>query len=176
MMTKLQRCRHLILILGAIGLGISGVFVPSAAAPVDGAGDAIQINADDAAVVTNNSGILTVGLESEQGVGVPVNAHFTFGDPDNPTDSYAFTVHNTDTTTHTIGFRYDVTSDGNERENVQFTVYDSHGAQVGVFSEVVGLTVEGIKSGQTLFVVLAVDTYGLTSSADLSGTVRILAR
>lgn len=106
---------------------------------------------------------------------MPVNAHFTFGDPDKPTDSYAFTVHNIDTTAHTLWFHYDVISDGNERENVRFTVYDSRGVQVGVFTEADGLTVEGVQSGQTLYAVLTVDTHGLVPSTDLSGTIRILA-
>ena len=164
---------HPIVILGLI-IGIGGVFMPSAAVPVDAASGAIQIGTDDSAVVTNNAGTLMVGLGSKQGVGVPVNAHFTFGDPDQPTDSYLFTVHNTDTTTHTLGLRYDMISDWNDRANVRFTVYDSRGVQVGAFTEVDGLTLEGVASGQTLFVVLTVDTYGLAPSNDLSGTIRIL--
>jgi hypothetical protein len=55
-------------------------------------------------------------------------------------------------------------------------VYESSGTPLGTVSEeTTSQTFSGVSSGTTLYVVMVVDTNGVTNSTDLSGTMNVSA-
>jgi hypothetical protein len=73
-----------------------------------------------------------------------------------------------------MDFSYSMPSDPNGSVvNVQFNVYDDTGSSVGTFSEDSSTSVTGVSDASTLYVVMTIDTTGVSSNDDLSGNVSI---
>lgn len=127
-------------------------------------------------VFQNASGALEIDFTAGGAGGVNTAAHYELGDPSNANTSYAFNITNLDDESHdfTLSYSGSDTEDGDS--NIQFQVYNSTGAQVGIADEEgSSATLTGVASGQTHYVVIVVDTHGLTNSTDLSGTLTVSA-
>lgn len=129
-------------------------------------------------LVDTSSGQLAIDFTQGGAAGVNADATFELGDPANANESSAFNITNLDTKSHDFTLDYTLDSDdGNTDQNVQLQVYDSTGSEIATFSEEGdgSTTLSGISSGQTVYVVVVVDTNGLTTSEDLSGTLTVSA-
>ena len=129
-------------------------------------------------VYQKNSGALTVDFTNKATAGgVNVDAKFEIGDTANANSSYAFNVTNLDAESHDFTFDYSGTTNAttDTDPNIQFKVYDAAGNEVGMASEEGASGLVTISAGETVYVVVVVDTHGLDSTADLSGTLKISA-
>lgn len=127
-------------------------------------------------VSTNSSGALAIDFTAGGAGGVNPSATYNLGDPNDPTNKSAFNVTNSDTTSHDLTFTYTGSDSEDGDDNLQFRIFDSTGAEAGTVSEETGtVTASGVGSGSTLYVVVTVNTHGLTSDTDLSGTLEVSA-
>ncbi|MGM0590055.1 MAG: hypothetical protein ACQETI_00255 [Halobacteriota archaeon] len=144
-------------------------------------------DADDTGGVVslNDSDALTIDFEPSVGVGVNPEATYELGtvnpgEGSTPT-SYAFNITNQDDESHTISLDYtldDDTLDGaDSTSNIKFHVYDDNGGSEGTLTEdsAQALELPSATSGETYYVVMVVDTSGLDSGDDLSGTLTVNA-
>ena len=122
----------------------------------------------------------TLGIDFTNGGagGVNPEAHYELGNPSDPTNQTAFNITNLDAESHSLTVEYTGVAatavDGTP--NIQFRVFDSAGTEVAtVTEEATSGTVSDVASGSTLYVVMVVDTTGLTNSTDLSGTLQVSA-
>jgi hypothetical protein len=112
------------------------------------------------------------------GVGANVNSRYELGDPNNPTSEMAFNITNQDTVDHDLSIEYTGADDEGESGNqIEFQVYDGNGDHLTTVSEgsTVSIGSADFTSGDTLYVVVVVDTSGMSTSGDLSGTLNITA-
>lgn len=125
----------------------------------------------------NSTGALTIDFTRGGASGVNTEAHFELGNPSDPTNQSAFNVTNNDAESHDLTIEYTgATGTSDTDANIQFQVYDNTGTSVGTVSEEsTSLTITGAPSGATYYVVLVVDTHGLDTTADLSGTLTVSA-
>lgn len=127
-------------------------------------------------VQQNSSGALAIDFTAGNAQGVNTEAHFELGNPTDANNSYAFNVTNLDAEAHTFSFSYSgVTNDSDADQNIQYQLYDSSGTSLGTVSEESDVTGQTITAGETVYVVMVIDTHGLNSTADLSGTLQISA-
>ncbi|QLG63214.1 hypothetical protein [Halorarum salinum] len=127
-------------------------------------------------VYQNSSGALEIDFTNGSASGVNTAAHFELGDQANANESYAFNLTNLDAEGHDFTFEYSGTDSEDDDENLQFQVYDDTGVlQTTVSEESGAVNLNGVASGDTYYVVIVVDTHGLTSNSDLSGTLTISA-
>lgn len=134
----------------------------------------IQDGTTGGLVYQNSSGALNIDFTKGGANGVNTAANFSIGDTSSANTSYAFNVTNQDTTNHDITFDYSGSDSLDGDDNIQFRVYDSTGSSLGTASEEGSFTTTSeVTPGETVYVVLVVDTYGLDTSADLSGTLSI---
>lgn len=128
-------------------------------------------------VQLNSTGQLEIDFTNGGATGVNQNATFVLGDTADPTNSSAFTLTNQDAASHDLTVEY--TGAGGTADpdaNIEFSIHDSTGAQVTTVSEEsTSGTITGAASGATYYVVITVDTHGLSSSSDLSGTLKVSA-
>lgn len=136
---------------------------------------ALQDGTSGDLVKINSSGALEIDFTSGGASGVNTEAKYELGNPSDPTNQTAFNISNQDAESHDISLSYSGSDSEDTDQNVQFQVYDSTGTKVATASEEGGATITGAASGSTYYVVLVVDTYGLTSSSDLSGTLTVSA-
>jgi len=128
-------------------------------------------------VVQATSGELTVDFSNPAGsTGVNPDATYTLGDTADAGSSgtYAFSVTNTDSASHDLDFSYAFTGSDPDGglTNVEFAIFDDTGSSEGTASESGSATVT-VPSGETVNVVVTVDSTGLTASDTLSGTLTI---
>ena len=128
-------------------------------------------------VQQNSTGALDIDFGRNGATGVNTAAHFELGNPSDPTNQSAFNVTNNDGEAHDLTIEYTgVTESQDTDANIEFQVYDSTGTSVGTVSEEsTSLTITGASSGATYHVVIVVDTHGLDTNADLSGTLTVSA-
>ncbi|WP_435066890.1 hypothetical protein [Haloplanus sp. C73] len=130
-------------------------------------------------LVAQSNGKLTIDFTNGGAGGVNPDASYQLGDDTDPTNKTAFNVSNLDAETHDLTVSYtgvDGGATGDGTANIQFNIYDDTGTQVGTVSEEsTSATVSSVASGSTLYVVVNVDTTGLTSSTSLSGTLEVSA-
>ena len=125
-------------------------------------------------VFQNASGALEIDFTKNGAGGANTEAHFELGNPNNPTNQTAFNVTNNAATAKDMTFDFSGSDSQDADANIEFQIYDSSGTQVATLSEESGsVTVTGVASGETLYVVMVIDTHGLDSTADLSGTLTI---
>lgn len=137
---------------------------------------ALQDGNSGGLVFQNASGALEIDFTKGGAGGVNTAAKYELGDPANGNTSYAFNITNLDTESHDLTLDYSGSDTQDADNNIEFQVYDSTGALQATASEESGaVTVSGVTSGQTLYVVIVVDTHGLDSTQDLSGTLTVSA-
>jgi hypothetical protein len=126
-------------------------------------------------VYQNSTGALDIDFTAGTANGANTEGHFELGNPSDAPNQSAFNVTNNDAEAHDMTFDY--TLDGSEGQdtdaNIEFQIYDSTGTQVGTISEESGTFTQNVASGDTLYVVVVVDTHGLDDTADLSGTLDV---
>lgn len=127
-------------------------------------------------VYQNSSGALQIDFTQGGAGGANVESHYELGNPSDPTNQTAFNVTNNDAESHDITVSYTGADAGDADENIQYQVYDSTGTLQGTVSEeTTSQTFNGVSSGSTLYVVVVVDTYGVSNATDLSGTLTVSA-
>lgn len=123
-------------------------------------------------ITQNQTGALNIDFTKGGATGVNTEAHFEFGNPSDPTNQTAFNITNLDAEPHDITVSYTGAQIGDSDANVQFQIYDDTGTPVATVSEEsTSATLKSVSSGTTYYVVLVVDTYGVDSSTDFSGTL-----
>lgn len=148
----------------------------------------IGVEADDKAIIgltegdvpgisQNTAGQLQIDLD-EDADGLNTEATFEYGDTsfDEPTDDHAFSINNNAGSSYAFTLSYgDIASDG-PGDNVFFYVYDSSGNLQGSdpVTETNSRTFTADPT-ETYYVVIVIDTSGVTSSADLTGRLTITA-
>jgi hypothetical protein len=134
----------------------------------------IEANKSVPGVETNTQDELELNLD--QGTGLNTNATFMFGS-DTPTDAFNIT-NNGDGSIDSVKLKYS-DPDSDDYDNINFTVYDSDGNELGTVSEEDVLTDvtpgSGWSTDGTLQVVVEVDTTNVPSGDSLSGTLTIEA-
>lgn len=119
---------------------------------------------------------LVIDFSNTSASGANADGYFELGDPANGNSTYAFNITNNGADARTLTLNYTLdTDDGNGEANVTFEVYDSSNNQVlTADDESTGSSsTDGFASGETVHVVVKVDTTGLDSNDDLSGTLRV---
>lgn len=177
-----------------VGLLVASSFVGAAAftsATVER--DAtVGVSADSSALVGLEAGEVDGISESSDGEleielgagnGLNIESTFTFGDSDSPSGTYAFAMANNGDSSQQYTVDYVQASnfaDSDADANLEFNFYNSDGtALTGTQGNDVVITEDGdgqsfsLSSGETVYVVISVDTQGLTKSDDLSGDIEI---
>ncbi|WP_167768573.1 hypothetical protein [Haloarcula amylovorans] len=128
-------------------------------------------------VMQNTSGALNIDFTAGGAGGVNTNAHFELGNPSDPTNQSAFNISNLDAESHDLTVSYTGAGGTSDTDkNIQFQIYDNAGTQVGTVSEEsTSASITGASSGTTYYVVIVVDTHGLDSTDNLSGTLEVSA-
>lgn len=128
-------------------------------------------------VYQNDSGALAIDFTRGNADGVNTEAKFTLGGTSDPVNQSAFNITNQGGESHDLTISYTGASDGGVAgDNIQFQIYDGSGTeQATVSEETTSATLNGVASGTTYYVVIVVDTHGLDTSADLSGTLTVSA-
>lgn len=127
-------------------------------------------------VFQNSSGALEIDFTKGSASGVNPEAHYELGNPSDPTNQSAFNITNLGSESHDFTLSYTGADAGDGDANIQFQVYDGTGTKVETVSEEsTSATITGVGSGTAHYVVIVVDTYGVSSSADLSGTLKVSA-
>lgn len=134
-------------------------------------------------VVSTTNGELDIDFAQGTAAGVNVDSTYRLGKKSSPNTDHAFTITNKDASAHTLTLKYEsVTSDSaSGTDNLKFHVY-SYDAGTSTSTREATLT-EGnstwpsfsASSGTTYYVVVVVDTHGMTTTDDLSGTLNVTA-
>jgi len=133
----------------------------------------LEPDTTDGVVSQNSTGALSVDFAQGNATGVNTASTFEVGDQANPTTSYAFNITNQDDESRTLDLAYALTnSESDSDENIQFKVYNSTGSPLVTASEETDVSTT-LSSGQTAYVVIVVDTHGLGSGDDLTGTLTL---
>ncbi|MFB6120129.1 MAG: hypothetical protein ABEJ68_03320 [Halobacteriaceae archaeon] len=181
--------KTLALVVGLLVLVSTVVFGASAFTSASVQRDAsVNVVTDDAGLIAiqdNTSGTLvsqtdtglSINLANESASGVNADATFTFGDSSTPLEQHTFNVTNNAGQPLALTFDYTLSgsaSDGDSDPNLTFDLYDASGNHLTTFSEESSSkTVSDVADGETVYVVVTVNTKGLTTSADLSGTLSV---
>ena len=128
----------------------------------------------------SSSGELKIDFTVGSASGVNVDSVYELGDPANPVSTAGFNVTNNDQTGHSVTLNYSVTSgDGtaNAYNETEFQVYRSDGTPITTVSEEDNGASFSLTSGETVYVVVIVDTTdgGIDQNDDLSGTLEVSA-
>lgn len=137
-------------------------------------------------VEETGDGQLTIDFSQGGGSGANEDAIFKLGDPDNPQPNHAFRVVNQGTQPRSLEFQYTLAQSGgdpDQDQNLLFTFhYDTTGdgtvddsVSVSEKSGFTTATVPDVGVGQAVYVVVTVDTRGLTQTGDLTGDLKIRA-
>lgn len=186
--------------LGAVVL--VGAFVLSSAGFSSGSLSreaTVQVVADDSGFVglhdghpgggfvsQGSDGVLGIDFTAGGGSGANPNATFVLGSTSDPVNDHAFRIVNRDTRTHDVTVTYALSASSGEEsgpESLTFQFFHDQGGDSSVsgdpsvtISENTGSnqdTLTGVASGEVLYVVVTVDTDGLSSTNDLSGTLNV---
>ena len=129
-------------------------------------------------LVSQSGDQLTIDFTAGSAGGVNGDAHYELGDPTDATNRTAFNISNLDAEAHSLTVEYSgVTGDALDGSaNIEYQIYDESGSSVATVSEEsTTATINEVASGETLYVVMVIDTNGLGSTADLSGTLTVSA-
>lgn len=128
-------------------------------------------------VQQNNTGALEINFAQGGASGVNTASHYELGDPNNGNASTAFNITNLDGESHDLTVEYlNAGGTSDTDANIQFKIYDDTGTEVATVSEEsTSHTISGVGAGTTHHVVIVVDTHGLDTTADLSGTLTVSA-
>lgn len=126
-------------------------------------------------LIHTTNGELTIDFSNGGANGANSNASFTIGNSSNASQTYAFDISHTDNSDKTLSLNYTADSDPNSGvENVKFAVYDNQGTELFIASEESGPTGSySLGTSETVYVVVTVDTTGVSSTEALDGTLRL---
>jgi hypothetical protein len=178
-----------------VGLLVASSFVGAAAftSATITRDSTVGVSADNSALVGLEPGGVNGVAETNDeleiklgaGNGLNIESTFTFGNPSSPSGTYAFAMTNNGNNPQEYTVDYTQANsftDSDSDSNLKFKFYKSDGtALTGTNSNDVVITEDGsgqsfsLTSAQTVYVVISVDTQGLTSSDDLSGDIEITA-
>lgn len=123
-------------------------------------------------VYQNSTGALEIDFTNGTAQGANVDGHFELGNKNDANQS-AFNVTNNDDESHSMTLNYTPNSDDSDgTANLEFLVYDGSGTKVATATEESSASFTAA-AGETFNVVIVVDTHGLTTSDDLSGTLKV---
>lgn len=149
---------------------------------VDDSSGLLALESGTSSVVSDDDGELSIDFQYGDVDGVNANSTFTVGDNStnsygNETSSYAFNITNQDNQAHSVDLGYSLTNPESDVDdnNIQFHVYNSTGDHLVMASEETDIEPIDLSLSETVYVVLVVDTHGLTAGDDLSGTLTISA-
>lgn len=130
-------------------------------------GDLVSVTGDQLTIDFSNTGV----------AGPNEDATFILGDNSSGNVTYAFTITNNDAAAHTLKLQYTSNSpDGDSTDNVEFNVYDSANTQLVRATDENGeqaSSADAVASGETVTVVIVVDTTSKATGADMGGTLRV---
>lgn len=163
----------------AIAVALLGVQASSAAPlagdsdelTVDGNTGPLLLQAGDVAGISAEADDLLLDTATGSAAGVAPDARYTYGDPAAPTDRPAFTLTNADGDTHRLTIAYSGTDDEDTDANVQFRVHDADGHRLVTASEESGTVAVDLDGNERVYVVVVIDTHGLSTTTDLSGSL-----
>lgn len=131
-------------------------------------------------------GVLTIDFAAGGGTGANPNATFVLGSTSDPVNDHAFRIVNQDERSHDVTATYTLAANSGEAggpASLTFQFFHDEGGddsvsgdQTMTITENTGSnqdTLTGVASGEVVYVVMTVDTDGLTSTNDLSGTLNI---
>jgi len=129
-------------------------------------GDLVYLNASDA---------IEIDFSNTGASGVNPSAQYELGNPADASNQSAFNITNNAGSAQDITIEYTGVSETTDADaNIEFQIYDSSGTKVAtVTEESTSATITGAGSGSTYHVVVVVNTHGLSSGNDLSGTVNV---
>jgi hypothetical protein len=136
----------------------------------------IGVDADDAAIIGLNPGVGTE-LDGDvlkiNGTSTALNPEgsFTFGDSNDPTNTYAFSITNNSGEQQTLTFTFSLDS-RSDNADVTFDIFDDSGSSLGTVSDGGSLDITSLGGASTVYVVFTANT---DSTTDLSGSVTISA-
>ena len=187
------------LALGAIVL--VGAFVLASAGFSSGSASrnaTIDVVTDDTAFVglhdghpggmvsEGSDGVLGIDFTAGGGFGANQDATFVLGSTTDPVNDHAFRIVNRDARAHDVSVQYTLSGSGGEDggpESLTFQLFHDEGGDDSVsgdqsvtVTENTGSnqgTLTDVASGEVVYVVLTVDTDGLSSSNDLSGELNV---
>lgn len=137
----------------------------------------VQLAAGPSSVVQQDAdGAVAINTALGGSSGVNVDSVLEVGDDAAPSTTPAFSLTNAAGSAKDITLSYALTgTDVGSSDNVQFTVYDSSGTEVGTFAEGGSFT-QNVNSGATYYVTVDIDTNnGNAGTDDLSGTLTVSA-
>jgi hypothetical protein len=132
----------------------------------------IQLEAGTVNGISNTGDELQIELTD-----LNTNGEFVFGNPSDPTSTYAINITNSDGDSHDFSAKYAIESDpAEDTDNVEFATYNGSGDSVANFTE--GATwndLTNLSDGDSLYVVLTINTTDVSSENALDGTLHIRA-
>lgn len=138
---------------------------------VDGSDGPLRLEAGDVAGISANADDLLLDTSTGSAAGVAQNARYTYGDPATPAARPAFTLTNADGDAHRLTMAYSGADAEDPDENVQFRVYDGNGHHLVTASEESGSVTVSLDGNERVYVVVIIDTHGLSTTTDLSGSL-----
>lgn len=119
-------------------------------------------------------GVLTIDTGTAESEGLNPDGEFVYGDPDAPTDLFAFSVTNNDDNEREFTFGLDDFELGGEAE-LRFPVYDADGQLVGDLTPEANQSVT-LESTEMVYVHMVINSAGLDEDDDMGGTLTIDVR
>lgn len=128
-------------------------------------------------VIEKEDGTLAIDLSPGDAAGVNAGGTFLIGSNDQPMNDHAFRIVHQGTQPVSVTLNYDLSgSDPDGAANVKFDVYDGvDQSHLGQATEAAGTTIPNVQPGDTLYVVIEIDTKGVSKGNDLSGAMDISA-
>lgn len=138
----------------------------------EGAGPLV-LDAGEVDGVSDAPGELLIETARGSAGGVAPDARYTYGDPGAPTATPAFTLTNAEATAHRLTLEYTGDDIEDADANVQFRVYDAEGRRLATATEESGPVAVDMAGHERVYVVVVIDTHGLTTASDLSGSLEM---
>ena len=158
-------------------------FQATSAASVATDGGSVSVARTDGPLVLEAGDVPGVSAETDEllidtahgtAAGVAPSARYTYGATGNPTGAPAFTLRNAAGEAHRLTIEYTGSDTEDPDENVQFRVFGSEGTRLATASEESGPVTLEVEGNDRLYVVVVIDTHGLTPVTDLSGSLRLV--
>lgn len=166
------------------GAAIAGATAIGAIAFTTGSVDreiTIDIASDDEAIIGLSpgmtdaveivDGVLTIDTDTAESEGLNPDGEFVYGDPDAPTDLFAFSVTNNDDNEREFTFGLDDFELGGEAE-LRLPLYDADGGLIGDLTPGSDQSVT-LESTEMMYVHLVINSAGLDEEDEMSGTLRV---
>ena len=166
----------LVIVVAVALLGVQASSAASVGETEDGIGvhtdrGALVIDAGEVSGVSTDDGGLLLDTGTGSAAGVAPSARYTYGDLEDPTATPAFTLSNTDDRAHRLTVSYSGADSEDPDANVQFRLYDRTGTRLATASEESGAVTVDLDGHERVYVVVVIDTHGLSPESDLSGSL-----